>query len=207
MDNGGKDQPVTNKPPIFVVSGGVGASGEQLVRTALAQFRGVGIPVIIVPHVREVAQLEKAVDRAAEVGGTIVHTLVDVDMRQALTRLARNRNVAAIDAIGRLLSHLSSVLGQEPAGQPGLYRQLRQAYFDRVEAIEVTMAHDDGKNTQGWSQAEDRAGRRVASGQDPAQYVPGRAGLEGGQCAAGAGYAARAKTVRAGPAAGGRVSY
>ena len=56
--------------------------------------------------------------------------------------------------IGRLLSHLSGVLDQEPAGQPGLYRQLRQAYFDRVEAIEFTMAHDDGKNQQGWGRAE-----------------------------------------------------
>lgn len=154
MNNGSNEPRVINKPPIFIVSGGVGASGEQLVRTALAQFRGVGVPVIIVPHVREVAQIEKAVERAVENGGIIVHTLVDEEMRQSLTRLARNRNVTAIDAIGRLLSHLSNVLGQEPAGQPGLYRQLRQAYFDRVEAIEFTMAHDDGKNTQGWPQAE-----------------------------------------------------
>jgi regulator of PEP synthase PpsR (kinase-PPPase family) len=154
MNNGSNKQQVSNRAPIFIVSGGVGASGEQLVRTALAQFKGVGVPVVIVPHVREAAQVEKAVERAAESGGAIVHTLVDEEMRQTLVRLARERNVEAIDAIGRLLSHLSAMLEQEPMGQPGLYRQLRQAYFDRVEAIEFTMAHDDGKNTQGWSEAE-----------------------------------------------------
>ena len=154
MNNGSNEQQISNRPPIFIVSGGVGASGEQLVRTALAQFKGVGVPVVIVPRVHDAAQVEKAVTRAAESGGTIVHTLVDEEMRQTLIRLAREQNVPAIDAIGRLLSHLTEVLDQEPIGQPGLYRQLRQAYFDRVEAIEFTMAHDDGKNVQGWPQAE-----------------------------------------------------
>lgn len=154
MSNGSNKQRVSNRPPIFIVSGGVGASGEQLLRTALAQFKDAGVPVVIVPHVHDAAQVEKAVTRAAESGGTIVHTLVDEEMRQTLIRLARDRNVPAIDAIGRLLSHLAEVLDQEPIGQPGLYRQLRQAYFDRVEAIEFTMAHDDGKNVQGWPQAE-----------------------------------------------------
>ena len=37
--------------PIFVVSGGVGTSGEQIVRTVLAQFPAADAPVIVVPHV------------------------------------------------------------------------------------------------------------------------------------------------------------
>jgi regulator of PEP synthase PpsR (kinase-PPPase family) len=56
--------------------------------------------------------------------------------------------------MGRLLSQLANVLGREPRGQPGLYRQLRQAYFDRIDAIDFTLAHDDGRNPQGWSAAE-----------------------------------------------------
>lgn len=141
-------------PPIFIVSGGVGASGEHMVRTALAQFQEASVPVVIVPHVRQAAQLEEVVDQAAATAGTIVHTLVDVEVRQALTRLARDKNVVAIDLMGRLLSRLANVLGQEPIGQPGLYRQLRQDYFDRVEAIEFTVSHDDGKNPHEWPLAE-----------------------------------------------------
>jgi regulator of PEP synthase PpsR (kinase-PPPase family) len=151
---GNEEQQNRKDPPIYVVSGGVGASGEQLVLTALAQFEGTHVPVIMVPHIREEAQLEEVVDRAANTGGTIVHTLVDEELRQALNRLARSRNVAAIDPMGRLLSHLANVLGQEPQGQPGMYRQLRQVYFDRVEAIEFTMGHDDGLNPGGWREAE-----------------------------------------------------
>lgn len=151
---GKEKQKHSNLPPIFIISGGVGASGEQLLRTALAQFPGAELPVIIIPYVQQIAQLEAAVDRAANSSGTIVHTLVDVDLRRALIRRARDRNVVAIDLMGQLLSRLAQVLGREPTGQPGLYRQLRQAYFDRVEAIEFTMAHDDGQRPQEWPLAE-----------------------------------------------------
>jgi regulator of PEP synthase PpsR (kinase-PPPase family) len=56
--------------------------------------------------------------------------------------------------MGPLLERLSAVYGVQPAGHPGLYRQLNQAYFQRVAAIEYTMAHDDGKNPEDWPQAD-----------------------------------------------------
>jgi regulator of PEP synthase PpsR (kinase-PPPase family) len=141
-------------PPIYVVSGGAGASGEQAVRTALAQFDGLEMPVVVVPRVRRAEELAAVVDEAAAAGGTIVHTLVDAELRGALVRLAQTRQVASIDLMGPLLARLTRVLGREPAGQPGLYRQLRQAYFDRVDAIEYTVAHDDGRDPAGWTEAD-----------------------------------------------------
>jgi regulator of PEP synthase PpsR (kinase-PPPase family) len=141
-------------PPIFVVSGGTGASGEQVVRTALAQFRDVEVPVIGVPNGRLAAQLADVVDQAAALGGTIVYTLVDAGLRKHLIQMAHEKNVVAIDLMGQLLGHLAAVLGQEPLGQPGLYRQLRQLYFERVEAIEFTVAHDDGRNIHELDRAE-----------------------------------------------------
>lgn len=135
-----------NAHPIYVVSGGQGSVGEQVVRTALAQFSQNHVPVIVVPGVRTVQQVEAVIQEAAERQGTIVHTMVDGDMREALIDLAREANVHAIDLIGQLLSRLSLVLEREPIGQPGLYRQIHQEYFERIAAIEFTVAHDDGRN-------------------------------------------------------------
>jgi regulator of PEP synthase PpsR (kinase-PPPase family) len=143
-----------NAPPIYIVSGGTGASGEQLVHTILVQFPGCQIPVITIAHVRQVAQLEAAVARAATDGGFIVHTLVNAHLRHALNRLTQERHVAAIDLMGNLFDYLSRILGQEPAQQPGLYRQLHQDYFERVAAIEFTIAHDDGQRSQDWPLAD-----------------------------------------------------
>jgi len=141
-------------PPIYIVTGGEGISGEQIVRTALAQFESSDVPVIIVPHVRELAQIEAAVQEAAHTRGTIVHTLVDADLRQALIQRARQENVPALDLMGGLLSHLTHVLGKEPLGQPGLYRQMREYYFERIEAIEFAVSHDDGRKPHELDQAE-----------------------------------------------------
>jgi regulator of PEP synthase PpsR (kinase-PPPase family) len=142
------------KSPIFIVSGGKGLSGEQLTRTALAQFKEADLPIIVVPHVQEVDQIRTVVNQAAETGGMIIHTLVDSKLRRSMIRQARDRNVVAIDLIGRVLSRLAKVLGQEPLGQPGEYWKIRRTYFERVEAIEYTVAHDDGRNPAEWPLAE-----------------------------------------------------
>ena len=132
MVEGDKSKAEPSKPPIFIVSGGKGLSGEQLTRTALAQFIEADLPIIVVPHVQEVDQIKSAVDQAVETGGTIIHTLVDSKLRRSMIRQARDRNVVAIDLIGQVLSRLAKVLGQEPLGQPGEYWKVHQTYFERV---------------------------------------------------------------------------
>lgn len=148
-----EDERVQYRRPLFVVSGGFGKSGEQLVRTALAQF-SADVPIVVVPHITDVKGLEDVVKRAAEQHATIVHTLVDGHLRATLIRMSRDHNVFAIDPMGPLLARLATELGQEPVGQPGLYHKLQQEYFSRVEAIEFTVAHDDGKKTDELDMAE-----------------------------------------------------
>jgi [pyruvate, water dikinase]-phosphate phosphotransferase / [pyruvate, water dikinase] kinase len=131
-------------PPVFVVSGAMGASGEQLVRTALAQFHRA-VPVVLAPHVRTEAELAEVVENAAATRGTVVYTLVNRRLRGALAELAQTRGVPAFDLMGPLLERLVETTGEEPAEQPGLYRQQREAYFERIAAIEFSVAHDDGQ--------------------------------------------------------------
>jgi len=123
-------------------------------RTALAQFEGAHVPVIVVPYVKSAEQVVEVVQRAAAEEGTIVHTLVDAKLRELLVREARSRNLEAIDLMGPLLSRIARLTGQVPLAQPGLYREIHQAYFDRIDAIEFTVAHDDGKQPEDLPYAE-----------------------------------------------------
>ncbi|MHC4473830.1 MAG: pyruvate, water dikinase regulatory protein [Planctomycetota bacterium] len=148
------NQPDGEAPPLFIVSGGAGASGEQLVQTVLVQFPDARVDVRKVAHVRHRGQIANAVARAAEEGATIVHTLVDAELRRVLTEVAESRGVPHIDLMGALMDRLAAVLDTEPVGRAGLYRQLHSAYFERVEAIEFAMLEDDGKNPEGWSSAD-----------------------------------------------------
>ncbi len=136
-------------PPVHIVSGGTGASGLQIVETALAQFPALQVPVVVRNHVRSLRQVEIAVKEAQADGGTLVHTLVDGRLRDALIRLGSRRGVVTIDLMGPLLEQVAAQTGAKPLEQPGLYRKLRKDYFDRVEAIDFAVAHDDGNKPDG----------------------------------------------------------
>jgi regulator of PEP synthase PpsR (kinase-PPPase family) len=141
-------------PPVVIVSGASGASGQQIVETALAQFPMIHVPVIKVNHVRSLKQLEKAVKKASSTGGTVVHTLVERALRDALIHLGKKHNVVTIDLMGPLLEQVSGHYETEPLEQPGLYRKVRKDYFDRVEAIDFAVAHDDGKKPEDLTSAD-----------------------------------------------------
>lgn len=141
-------------PCVYIVSGGVGASGEQLVNTILAQFPERNIQLFTIGNVRQEQQIGMVLAQARANNGTIVHTLVDAHLREYLFNLAQTLDVVAIDLMGPLLERLENVLGQPPLGQPGRYRQMNRPYFERVAAIEYTMAHDDGLKPEDWSAAD-----------------------------------------------------
>ncbi|KPK01547.1 MAG: hypothetical protein AMK71_05105 [Nitrospira bacterium SG8_35_4] len=141
-------------PPIYLVSGSSGASGEQIIETVLAQFPKIHVPIIKITHVRRREQVKEAMAKASKTGGTVVHTLVDPALRKALILQGQKQNVVTIDLMGDLLERLADVLGCTPKGKPGLYRKLRKEYFDRISAIEFTITHDDGQRVHDLSSAD-----------------------------------------------------
>jgi [pyruvate, water dikinase]-phosphate phosphotransferase / [pyruvate, water dikinase] kinase len=143
-----------SRAAIYIISGGVGASAEYLVHTALAQFEHPSSRIVVVPGVRQPEQVEPVVAAAAESGGLIVHTLVDDVLRDAVIRLAEKHQVPALDLMGPLLGRLATMIGQPPLNQPGRYRQLKATVFARAEAIEWTLAHDDGRAPQDLADAD-----------------------------------------------------
>lgn len=141
-------------PPLYIVSGGEGVVGAEVARLVLTQFEGVRVPLIVVPNVREPAQISEVVDQADASGGTILHTLMETPLRRDLVRKARASQVAEIDLVGAILARVATVVGKEPLGKAGLYRQRRTAFFERLEAIDFSIQHDDGAHTDDLAEAE-----------------------------------------------------
>lgn len=140
--------------PIYVVSGGAGASGELLVRTVLAQFPTVRVPVQVFSAVHETRQIDDVIAQAVADQATIVHTLVKDVLREYLREAAELHHVPAVDLLSGLLTQLATQLGELPLGQPGRYRQLNANYFQRIQAIEYAVTHDDGQRISEIDQAE-----------------------------------------------------
>lgn len=146
---------VRRGPPIFVVSGGTGATGDLLARTVLAQFPDIDVPLHVETKVVSEERVREVIRKATGIPGAIIlHTMVKRDFRRLLVTEAARAGIVTFDLAGPLEEHLSRELGMQPLQQPGLYHQMRRAYFDRVEAIEFTVAHDDGKRVEDLPKAE-----------------------------------------------------
>jgi len=141
-------------PSIYIISGGVGASGEQLVRTAITQFEGIDVPVRVFPKVFTKLQVGQILQSAEEDSALVVHTFVDAKIRSEVKKRARELGIAEIDLMGTLMEKLAALFQREPLEKPGLYRQLHKSYFDRIDAMDYTFSHDDGQNPDGWGNAE-----------------------------------------------------
>ncbi|HAY84270.1 MAG TPA: transcriptional regulator [Chloroflexi bacterium] len=145
---------MNKKHTVYVVSGGVGSSGEQLVRTVLAQFPNQDVELEVIPRVRSREKIKEITAQAAQDGALVVYTMVNNQLRQTLTEQLAQHTIPAVDLMGELVDHFSRIFGQQPSGIPGLYRQLHQSYFERVAAIDYSLEHDDGIDPAGWQQAD-----------------------------------------------------
>jgi regulator of PEP synthase PpsR (kinase-PPPase family) len=117
---------LSKSPTIFIISGGVGSSGEYLVNTVLDQFPDARVKVILVGSVRQAEQVHDALAQAQSEEALVVHTLVVKPLRDLLLDQAQHLGVTTVDLTGPLFDWLTLTLGQQPAGRPGLYRQLHR---------------------------------------------------------------------------------
>lgn len=140
--------------PIYVVSGGRGIAGNNLVQSLLIQYPENKVPVTIVSQVSDEDQIFDVVMKAKADGGLIAHTMVDPELRGKVNELCEEFGVSVVDLMGRLADYLDETLDVEPLQHPGLYRELNHQYFDRIESIEFTLSHDDGMSPQRLREAE-----------------------------------------------------
>lgn len=143
-----------NAEPIYIVSGGKGLAGNNMVHSLLIQYPNNNVPVIIVPQVAEEKQLIDLVVRVKLEGGLITHTLVNRQLRYFLRKLCEENGVKHIDFMGELADYLDEKLDIPSLQVPGLYREINQQYFDRIDAIEFTLNHDDGLSPEKMQKAE-----------------------------------------------------
>jgi regulator of PEP synthase PpsR (kinase-PPPase family) len=138
---------------VFVASDGTGETAERVLKAALTQFEGA-VKIERRSEVRTVEKVRQVVHEAAQAGGFIVHTLVSDELRDEMVREGRLQNVETIDLMGPLLARLSRQFAVSPSEKPGLFRQLNEEYFRRIETMEFAFHHDDGGRAHELPQAE-----------------------------------------------------
>lgn len=140
---------------VFVVSDGTGRTAENALRAAMLQFTETNISIEKRTSVRTEEQIFSVIDEVKNKKKSfIVHTLVSDNLRSILIRNCRYNNIETIDLMGPLLHRLQELLQTSPLEKPGIFSQLNETYFRRIETMEFAVNHDDGLRDYELNKAE-----------------------------------------------------
>lgn len=138
-----EDQPIKK---IVVVSDGTGETANQILKAALVQFSDTQVQFIQHKNIRSQAQIEAICDDAKKERDLVVFTVVSPELRSFFTKYTRQRDIPSIDLLGPLLAGLANHFDYEPKLVAGLLHNVNEQYYDRIDAMEYTIAHDDGRD-------------------------------------------------------------
>ena len=133
------------------------ATGETLItvaRAAAAQYVGVSPVEHLYPMVRSKKQLDHALSEIAKSPGLVLYTLLEEDLIQALESKCRDLALPCMSVLGPVLRLFHSYLGAETIHRAGAQHVLNAEYFQRIDALNYTMFHDDGQHVEGLQEAD-----------------------------------------------------
>jgi hypothetical protein len=133
------------KKIIYLVGEGTGETVTKLANAALSQFTPNSTQVRLFTMVEDTARILSILSGARREKAIIAYTIVDAQNRDFLEREAAKRGVEVIDVMGSFIIKLALFLEQKPLGIPGKQHQADASYYQRIEAIEFTVKHDDGQ--------------------------------------------------------------
>ena len=139
---------------LHLLSDSTGETLENVAKAGLAQFEGVEAVKHFWPMVRSEGHLDRVLSEIAAKPGLVIYTLVNSTVRRRLESRCHAMGLHAISALDPVIDALSRLLGKETISRPGGQHALDAAYFDRVEAIHYTIAHDDGIDSHEWEEAD-----------------------------------------------------
>jgi regulator of PEP synthase PpsR (kinase-PPPase family) len=139
---------------IHLVSDSTGETLNAMARAVCARFTDI-LPIEhIYALVRSTRQLDRALEEIGGAPGVVMHTIVDPGLRAALEEGCRKLEMPCIAALDPVISAMSRYLGARISTRVGAQHALTNDYFDRIEALDYAIAHDDGQGGQDLTQAD-----------------------------------------------------
>jgi regulator of PEP synthase PpsR (kinase-PPPase family) len=138
---------------IIVVSDATGETAWQMTRAALVQFTE-RVSSTLYKNIRNKAQVQAIFEEAEPNKDLIIHTIVSAELRHLFHQYSREKNVPIVDLLGPLLVGLGTYFGYQPESVAGRLHDISENYFKRIEAMEYTIQHDDGRDLRNLDQAD-----------------------------------------------------
>jgi regulator of PEP synthase PpsR (kinase-PPPase family) len=131
---------------IYIISDGTGETATTMIRAALVHYSTKNVNIIRCKNVRTEEQVDAVIEQVHQNRGMIIHTVVSDSLREKIKDSSLGKNIQCLDLLGPILEELNIYFGEKHTVRTaGLLRSVDERYFKRIEAIEYTVKHDDGK--------------------------------------------------------------
>lgn len=142
---------------VYIVSDAIGQSAVNIARSALSQFPDLDYMIKDYTFISEIDEIDEIVEalKNEEKRSIVLHTFSNTEMAHYLDTESKGVCEESYDILTPIVDRISKIVERTPNAQSGmLNRRLDSTYFNRIEALEFAVNHDDGKEPKGFLEAE-----------------------------------------------------
>ena len=133
---------------IYLISDSTGETLDRIFLALQAQFLNFKYKSHQYAFTRTKNQITKILQTCKQKNNSIIlYTIVDTRLAQLLVKESKAENIPCFGVLGDLILRFSKLLHQKASHIPSGQHALDEDYYKRIEAIQFTMSHDDGKIT------------------------------------------------------------
>ena len=134
-----------NTYQIYLISDSTGETLERIFLALKAQFKNIEYKIHSYSFTRTENQILKILEDAQTNNNSIIlYTIVDNNLAKYLANTSNVKEIPCFGVLGNLILNFSKILNQKASHEPSGQHILNEEYYDRIEAIQFTMNHDDG---------------------------------------------------------------
>ena len=139
-----------NSHNIYLISDSTGETLDRIFLALKAQFENFDYQVSQFSFTRTETQINKIIENAEKNENPIIlYTIVNNKLAKFLADESRKKKIPCFGVLGELILNFSKLLNQKASHEPSGQHILNKEYYDRIEAIQFSMNHDDGNNIGG----------------------------------------------------------
>ena len=136
---------MSNTYQIYLISDSTGETLDRIFLALKAQFKNIDYKVHSYSFTRTENQILKILDDAKKIENSVIlYTIVDNNLAKYLANVSDQKKIPCFGVLGNLILNFSKILNQKASHEPSGQHVLNEEYYDRIEAIQFTMNHDDG---------------------------------------------------------------
>ena len=139
-----------DKLHLHLISDHSGKTVRIVSESTKVRFCNVEIKEYFWPFLRTTDDLIKPFRIIKENPGIIIYTIKNSQTRSLLKEFCRKEGIICISAIGRIIKEISNYIGEDKVRGENNEQKFDDEYFDKIDAIEYTIKHDDGRNVSGY---------------------------------------------------------